>query len=301
MTVKQFADYWLTEFPRESNSSNKRYTTGIKSFVKAFGSRDIASITRVEAVEWAQKNPRSNVRIVQSMFSDAYNSGHVKHNPLARLRLVQSRGRKDVKPPTADGIDELAAISMRVHGVDYGLQFAKLIKFAAYSGIRLAELLALEVEHIDRVNDEIHVVQHIDDYNVLQPGGKGGLERTVVLLPEAKRCIMSAEYGVLFTNRAGNRITKTTHYVLWDKVRKQFDPTLQFHSLRHFTATYLLNLGATPESIAVQLGHIDRGGRPNTTLVLSTYGHPQLERERQTLKDLVNAAAYKNLRRQQTA
>ncbi len=44
---------------------------------------------------------------------------------------------------------------------------------------------------------------------------------------------------------------------------------MALHELRHYCATYLLELGLTPADVAVQLGHTDGGA-----LVMSTYGHP---------------------------
>jgi len=44
---------------------------------------------------------------------------------------------------------------------------------------------------------------------------------------------------------------------------------MALHELRHFCATYLLELGLSPADVAVQLGHTDGGA-----LVMSTYGHP---------------------------
>jgi integrase len=44
---------------------------------------------------------------------------------------------------------------------------------------------------------------------------------------------------------------------------------MALHELRHFCATYLLELGLAPVDVAVQLGHTDGGA-----LVMSTYGHP---------------------------
>lgn len=287
MTVEQFANYWLREFPRKSNSTNKRYESGIKGFVRNFGSRDIASISRSDAFKWASKNSRSNVRVVQNLFADAYNSGYVKTNVFANLRLPASRGRKDIEVPTVDDLALLQSISRQVHAEPYGSHFANLIQFAAYSGLRLSELLALEGDHVDRLNDEINVVGHLDDLNALQPGGKGGIFRTVVLLPEAKAC-MPDTHGLLFKNKRGTRLSKANHFLLWKPVRDQLDAALHFHSLRHFTATYLLSKGASYEIVAVQMGHIDAGGRPNTTLIQSLYGHPRLAHERAALKEIVN-------------
>jgi integrase len=57
---------------------------------------------------------------------------------------------------------------------------------------------------------------------------------------------------------------------VWNPVRAVFGrPRMALHELRHFCATYLLELGLAPADVAVQLGHTDGGA-----LVMSTYGHP---------------------------
>jgi hypothetical protein len=47
-----------------------------------------------------------------------------------------------------------------------------------------------------------------------------------------------------------------------------------FHGLRHHCATWLQDRGASPEDIAVQLGHVDRAGHANPRLVRRVYSHP---------------------------
>jgi integrase len=57
---------------------------------------------------------------------------------------------------------------------------------------------------------------------------------------------------------------------LWNPVRAAFGrPKMALHELRHFCATYLLELGLSHADVAIQLGHKDGGA-----LVMSTYGHP---------------------------
>ena len=52
---------------------------------------------------------------------------------------------------------------------------------------------------------------------------------------------------------------------------------MHWHELRHFAATWLLELGLSPADVAVQMGHRDGG-----QLVMEVYGHPseRLARDR---------------------
>ena len=57
---------------------------------------------------------------------------------------------------------------------------------------------------------------------------------------------------------------------------------MAWHELRHFAATWYLELGLTPADVALQLGHRD-GGK----LVMEVYAHPSERKAR----DRIAAAA----------
>ena len=46
-----------------------------------------------------------------------------------------------------------------------------------------------------------------------------------------------------------------------------------FHDLRHTFASLMIAAGANPLQIAEALGHTDRNGQPDATLVWRRYGH----------------------------
>jgi integrase len=48
---------------------------------------------------------------------------------------------------------------------------------------------------------------------------------------------------------------------------------LEFHDLRHTFASLMVAAGANPLQIAEALGHSDKSGRPDPTLVWKRYGH----------------------------
>jgi integrase len=75
---------------------------------------------------------------------------------------------------------------------------------------------------------------------------------------------------LVFPSPRGGQLWSSSFSWIWKPVRAVFGrPTMALHELRHFCATYLLELGLAPADVAVQLGHTDGGA-----LVMSTYGHP---------------------------
>jgi integrase len=79
-----------------------------------------------------------------------------------------------------------------------------------------------------------------------------------------------AGVDLVFPSVTGGQLWATSFKWAWTPVRAAFGrPTMALHELRHFCATYLLELGLTPADVAVQFGHTDGGA-----LIMSAYGHP---------------------------
>jgi integrase len=113
---------------------------------------------------------------------------------------------------------------------------------------------------------------------------KNGKARVIVLTPPAADALRAmprrAGTPFVFTTPKGTHFTKTTHYYYWRAAKLAAGrPEMDFYELRHFCATYLLELGLNPADVAVQLGHTDGGA-----LVMDTYGHPSDEAARDRIK-----------------
>ncbi len=148
-----------------------------------------------------------------------------------------------------------------------------MILFAAYVGLRPAEMFVLQWSDIDLSAGLVRISRSLGSTGeVTAP--KNGKPRTVVLPPMAVEALKSmprrADSPYVFTTPKGTHFTKTTHYYHWRQVRLAAGrPTMDFYELRHFCATRLLELGVSHADVAIQLGHTDGGA-----LVMSTYGHP---------------------------
>jgi integrase len=282
-TVAQFVERWKRDFARPRASTNRHNAYMIKPFLADFGKVRMADVTRRDARQWALRH-RSNVSVVRAMFNDALDEEVVISNPFANLGLEQSPGRRDLVALTEAEVHDLAEVALATLG-DYGSTFRACILFAAYVGLRPAELFMLRWTDVDFARGEVHVRQSLGSTGeVTKP--KNGKTRTGTLpLPAAtalREMPRRADSPYVFTTSTGRRFSKTSHYYYWNQVRAAAGRRgMDFYELRHFCATELLRRGVTHSDVAVQLGHTDGGA-----LVMSTYGHPSEDAARARVRQV---------------
>ena len=119
------------------------------------------------------------------------------------------------------------------------------------TGLRIHELVAVDVEHIDGYNDTILV------------RGKGRKERLTMLGAHAMKAIQRYRHeagvhsGPLFVSKLRRRITTRAVSDVLEKYLRRSTIQLRVtpHKLRHSFATHLLNNGADLRSVQELLGH----------------------------------------------
>ncbi len=119
------------------------------------------------------------------------------------------------------------------------------------TGMRISELVGLDIEKIDFISGVIKVL------------GKGRKERLVPIGDKAIRAIRDyvenrkQKTSIVFLNKNGTRLTDRGIRMMIDKyirvtsLREDISP----HTLRHSFATHLLNRGADLRSVQELLGH----------------------------------------------
>ena len=290
-----FAKRWMDDYPRPKASTREVNEQRARGFAEDFkGAKMGGPLSRspfakkvglagqpdrVVARRWARENPHA-LSSIRAMFNDALNDGLISVNPFAKLGLAQSRGRKDITPPSAEEVSDLATRAAEIH--EDGGAFASQILFAAYTGVRPGELWELRWGDLDLRNLEARVSRRVWNGTVDTP--KNGKARTITVPPPARDALIAAprraDTDLLFTTKRGKPFTKGSHVYYWNPVRAAAGlQGMDFYDLRHFCATHLLELGLSPADVAVQLGHTD-GGR----LVMELYGHPSETRARERLK-----------------
>ena len=201
---------------------------------------------------------RSNARLLSTLrqyYQYLIKSGERQDNPTALINaprihrsLPQSLGEKDLEKLLRAPDLESA----------YGLRDRAMLELMYSSGLRVSELVGLQ---LNQINTNLGLVRLV---------GKGSKERVIPVGEEALHWV--AEYisrgrpelqqgkalnDALFLSSRGSGITRQA---LWQNIKKHllragiktvFSP----HSLRHAFATHLLNHGADLRTVQMLLGH----------------------------------------------
>ncbi len=169
------------------------------------------------------------------------------------------------KLPETFGDDELDAVAAGAEG-----WLATMIQLSANAGLRMGEVLAIEIGDIDFDHGALMVRRALSAGEVLSP--KSGDERVVPLTPE-----LAAHLRKVVADRPRNvrvvltedRKTPRRQDVLRRLKRLLRKLGLQersFHSLRHSFLTRLVRRGASVEAVRMLAGH-------SSLLVTERYVH----------------------------
>lgn len=282
-TVAEWVAHWTdpsSGYGRAKESTNRHYAERVKAFADEFGDRPLDSFDRPTARKWANANP-GRLGPVRAMFTDAVQDGILPVNPFVGLGISRGGGRKRQQVPTPQ---ELAAL------VDLAYEkwpdwpfYGSFIQTAAYTGLRIGELVALRWADIDWEAGEITVSRQwsakLRDFD----SPKNNQSRTVNLFPEVTEALRilpkDGPDGVVWRGPRGGLLQPNLHFYYWSQIRERWLAKLphdrfealkdiDFHSLRHFHASWLVDMGVPPADVAAQLGHTDGG-----YLVQTLYGH----------------------------
>lgn len=156
---------------------------------------------------------------------------------------------------TAEELDRLLTAAEA-----HGPRSAALVSLLVYNGLRIAEVLACDIEHFT----------HQRGHRVLRIVRKGGKASTEPLAPivlhTLETYVGERTSGPIFLNAEGTeRLSYSTSYALIRRLAKRADiasyARISPHSLRHSFATELLAAGVPLQDVQDAMGHAD----PRTT------------------------------------
>lgn len=203
----------------------------------------------------------------------------LQDNPLSAIQLPKAERRLPQVLSTAQ-IEALLAAPSQIKPEGQAPHWmpardTAIIELFYSSGLRLAELAALNVEDMDVFNETVRIV------------GKGSKERVCpVGLPaiqalQTYRQKAQVQTGALFISKLRRRMTAQGIWLLFKRYmhHANIPISLSAHKLRHSFATHLLDRGADLRSVQELLGHASL----STTQI---YTHVTVER----LKSAYNQA-----------
>lgn len=231
----------------------------------------------LHSAQYSKRTIARRFAAVRSWFHYLCREGHVKANPALYLTSPKLDQRLPKFLDQAQ-IEVLVELPDRTNLC--GIRDSAIIELLYGTGMRVSELVALEVQSIDFSGERVRVI------------GKGDKERLVPLGGHALTAVESylehrnarwesqhrnaRQETALFLNHRGRRITSRGVQTLLAKYGlKMGHDKLTPHTLRHTAATHLLDAGADLIAVKEILGH----ERLSTTQV---YTHVALDRLRRT-------------------
>jgi len=211
--------------------------------------RFLASLTRV-----APSTSSRKLSALRSLFDSLVREDRLASNPARRVRAPKVR--RDL--PTFLTADEAARLLDGRPDADtpLGVRDAAILELLYGAGLRVAELVALDVDQVR------------PDRPLFRVTGKGRKEREVPLGPPARhalerylgvrgRLVAGGREEALFLNARGGRLGDRSirRIVKREGLVSDLLKDLHPHALRHSFATHLLEGGADLRSIQELLGH----------------------------------------------
>ena len=196
-----------------------------------------------------------SLSVLRRLYHWALREGRVTTDPTVRLLAA----KRPLRVPHTLTQEQVEALLQAPNDSLLGLRDRAMLELMYASGLRVSELVGLQVHHVD-----LHA-------GVLRTEGKGRKERLVPFGQEAQiwlqRYLQSARQAILgrqtshdlFVTQRGSAMTRVMFWVLVKKYAQLAGITapLSPHTLRHAFATHLLNHGADLRVVQMLLGHAD--------------------------------------------
>ena len=205
--------------------------------------------------DYAKTTIARRLASLRSFFRYCQREGLVTSNPAKSLRTPRV-GRKLPHFLTIDQVTQL--LESPPANEAEGLRDRALLETMYSAGLRVAELVGMDIEHWDR------------DANVVRVYGKGKKERIAPIGRHAVKALNQwmdvrqpapdakpHDQAAVFLNRFGTRLTTRSVGRMLEKYLNLtgLDQITTPHTLRHTFATHLLDGGADLRSVQELLGH----------------------------------------------
>jgi integrase/recombinase XerC len=249
-------------------------TPGLGSWNEAKPDHFRAWLFALMKQEAARATVRLHFSALRSFFKYLTRRHGLAVNPLADVQMPKAERSLPVVLTLAQ-MEELLALPLTMAKSAQapawaGLRDAALLETFYSTGLRLHELIALDVADVDAAQDVVKV------------RGKGRKDRLTIIGSKAMQAVQKYRVaagvhdGPLFVSKVRRRMTPQAIADVFDKYLRASTIALRVtpHKLRHSFATHLLNNGADLRSVQELLGHASL----STTQI---YTHVTTERMKQ--------------------
>ena len=203
----------------------------------------------------------------ESLSTIAHNLTVIKnfHSYLLRTKIVDCDISENISRPklrktipraiSINDINKLLNIELKT---PFDYRNKAMMELMYGTGLRVSELISLDVHSIDFQNCVIRIVGKGSKERIV-PIGEYSLYYLKLYLDKRYELLKKEQCNALFLNNHGKRMTRQGFFKNLKQILKKqgLDSEIHPHTLRHSFATHLLENGADLRSIQELLGHSD--------------------------------------------
>jgi integrase len=252
---------------------SKDYRQGLIDFINrswpALFGMDVRKVSERDCQEWlvrfqklyAPSDVNNAIGTLRAVFAEAVDRGARFGNPAANLSRMRIRAKRLELPSREEFLRFVEEI--RTAGARQSKDCANLVRFLAYSGLRIGDAKFVTWADANFARHQLHV--RGDPVTAT----KNGETRYVPMIPELEQMLIEAR-----KERANEPLSASVMRVfecqnsMTHAAAKIGMKRITHHDLRHLFATICIESGVDIPTVSRWLGHKDGGA-----LCMKTYGH----------------------------
>jgi len=209
----------------------------------------------------APRSIQRHLSAVRSFFGYLLREGACEANPAIGVSAPRARRRL----PTTLDADQMARLLEFRSDDSLSARDKAIMELFYSSGLRLAELVSLDLAHLDLADRSVRVARGKGGKTRIVPVGRHAVSALRIWLAERATWLATAPAGAaeaaLFVGRQGRRLKVRAvqlRVAAWAR-RQNFSVHVHPHMFRHSFATHLLESSGDLRGVQELLGHADIG------------------------------------------
>ena len=261
--IGDFLEYLLVERGCSQNTLSS-YSSDLYQFTEQVGKTNVHELNSTDIDKFLKYLldkgylPATKARklaSVRSFVSYLHAEGFIQSDPTDLI----PNPKRSKRLPTVLKFSDVKAIlelPLNISSSAEAMRDAAMLQIAYASGLRVSEIIGLDVEDIDFTAESVRCLGKGSKERIV-PVHKKALDSIDIYLSKGRKKFKDKGIKALFLNKRGDRLTRQG---FWGIVKKYariigFENTMTPHTLRHSFATHLLEGGAPIRHVQELLGH----------------------------------------------
>ena len=261
--IGDFLEYLLVERACSQNTLSS-YSSDLYQFTEQVGKTNVHELNSTDIDKFLKYLldkgylPATKARklaSVRSFVSYLHAEGFIQSDP-TDLIPNPKRSKRLPRVLKFSDVKALLELPLNISSSAEAMRDAAMLQIAYASGLRVSEIIGLDVEDIDFTAESVRCLGKGSKERIV-PVHKKALESIDIYLIKGRKKFKHEGIKALFLNQRGDRLTRQG---FWGIVKKYariigFENTMTPHTLRHSFATHLLEGGAPIRHVQELLGH----------------------------------------------